>query len=99
MSDKFWTEDEILDRDALIIARARGMIKAHRATSNGILYCDLFGTGMGTARERCRNLGLDPDSNETSYSDMVENMLRIKTQLSDVIIVGDPDTPQQPERK
>lgn len=58
--------------DALIMANARRLIKAKKITSNGRLYSELFGTGNGTARLRCRELGLNPDSNATSYSMMME---------------------------
>ncbi len=63
-------ELELLKRDALILANARRMIKKKAITSNGRLYSDLFGTGMSTGRIRARNLGLDPDSNITSYNEM-----------------------------
>lgn len=66
------SEKEILLRDALVMANARKLIRTKRITSNGRLYCELFGTGMGTGRAGARNLGLDPDSNETSYSKMCE---------------------------
>ena len=59
-------------RDALIMSRVRHIIKAHKATSNGRLYSDIFGTGMGTGRARCRLLGFDPDSNVTSYRTAVD---------------------------
>ena len=61
-----------LKRDALIMANARRLIKARRITSNGRLYMELFGTGMGTGRARARELGLDPDGNETSYNQMCD---------------------------
>jgi hypothetical protein len=52
------------------MANARQLIKANKATSNGKLFMNLFGTGFGTARSRCRQIGLNPDSNETSLSIM-----------------------------
>ena len=52
------------------MANARCMIKKKSITSNGRLYSDLFGTGMGTGRQRAKDLGLDPDSNVTSYKNM-----------------------------
>jgi len=61
-------------RDALIMARARGMIKAHKSTSNGRLCSDVFGLGCGTGRDYCRELGLDPDSNETVYAKMIDHL-------------------------
>lgn len=62
-------------RDAIVMANARRLIKAKKLTSNGRLYMELFGTGMGTARLCCRNnLGLDPDSNVTDYSAMMAHI-------------------------
>ena len=61
-----------LKTEALVMANARGLIKAKAITSNGRLYTELFGTGMGTGRAGARALGLDPDSNKTSYNDMCE---------------------------
>lgn len=66
------TQKDNLFRDALIMANTRGRIKAHKSTSNGRMYSDLFGTGCGTGRSGARELGLDPDGNETDYSDMME---------------------------
>jgi hypothetical protein len=60
--------------DALVMANARRLIKANKITSNGRLYSELFGTGMGTGQDRCRELGLDPDSNKTSYNEMIEHL-------------------------
>jgi hypothetical protein len=60
-----------LERDALIMANARGLIKLKARSSNGRLYGDLFGTGHGTARQRCRDLGLDPNCNKTCYNEMI----------------------------
>ncbi len=62
-------------RDAIVMASARRLIKAQKITSNSRLYMELFGTGMITARYCCmNNLGLDPDSNETSYTKMMEHI-------------------------
>ena len=61
-------------RDALVLSNARGMIQAHKSTSNGRLYRDLFGTGFGTARASCVDLGIDPDGNETSYNKMIAHL-------------------------
>ena len=61
-------------RDALVLANARRLIKAHKSTSNGRLCSELFGLGMGTGRQMARSLGLDPDSNETSYNAMCEHI-------------------------
>jgi len=69
-----WTGLEILERDALILANARRLIKAHKRTSNQALYMELFGTGFGTAGHRCRKLGCDPSSNESDYSGMIEHI-------------------------
>jgi len=62
------------EMQALVMANARRLIKAHVRTSNGRLATDLFGTGMGTGRERCRKLGLDPDSNVTNYASMINHI-------------------------
>lgn len=65
---------EILERDALIMANARNLIKAHKRTSNQRLYMELFGTGFGTARSRSRRLGCDPESNVTNYNEMMKHI-------------------------
>lgn len=63
----------LLERDAIILANARRLIKANKSTSNGHLYMELFGTGFCTARARCsENFGLDPDSPKTDYNEMME---------------------------
>lgn len=64
-------QDEVF---ALVMANARRLIKAKNATSNGRLYMELFGTGMGTGRARSRLLGLNPDDNKTSYSSMIDHI-------------------------
>jgi hypothetical protein len=67
-------------RDALVMANARRLIKAKKITSNGRLYMELFGTGLLTARCRCLyDLGLDPDSNKTSYTEMTTFILNKPT--------------------
>ena len=66
-------ERVLLERDAIILANARRLIKANKRTSNGRLYMELLGTGLGTARQRCiDNFGLDPDGNQTNYNEMME---------------------------
>lgn len=72
MESEEWTRQEVMERDALIMANARRIIKAHKATSNGRLYMELFGTGFGTARSRCRDLGCNPDIHITDYSMMID---------------------------
>lgn len=74
MSD--YSCDDIREVWAISMANARRIVKKKKAFSNGRLFMELFGTGMGTARDRCRMLGLDPDDNRTSYSVM---MCEIKT--------------------
>lgn len=65
----------MLERDALVMANARRLIKAKKMTSNAGLYMELFGTGLNTARLLCiNNLGLDPESNETSYTKMMKHI-------------------------
>ena len=62
-------------RDATVMSNARRLIKAKKVTSNGRLYMELFGTGLTTARICCiNNLGLDPDSNITSYNEMMKHI-------------------------
>lgn len=59
-------------RDAIVMANARRLIKANKRTSNGRLYMELFGYGLSTARHCCvSELGIDPESNETSYNKMM----------------------------
>ena len=67
-------DEETLERDALVMCNARRLIKSHKSTSNGRLYMELFGTGMGTARARCRTLGFCPDDNETSYNKAIGHL-------------------------
>ena len=65
-------EEAHLKNDLLIMSNARRLIKAKARTSNGRLYSELFGAGMGTGRERCRKLGLDPDCNKTDCHSVIE---------------------------
>ncbi len=58
-------EQKELDNDLLVMYNARRLIKAHKSTSNARLCMELFGTGHGTARDYCRKMNLDPDSNIT----------------------------------
>lgn len=60
---------------ALVLVNARRLIKAHKSTSNGRLCSEIFGMGCGTGRQYCRELGLDPDSNETNFTVMIEFIL------------------------
>ena len=60
-------EQKELTNDVLVMSNARRLIKAHKATSNARLCMELFGTGYGTARDYCRKLKLDPDSNLTPF--------------------------------
>lgn len=62
-----------IKENKLVMANARRLIKAKKSTSNGRLFSELYSTGQGTAREWCRKLGLDPDSNETSYTLMMKD--------------------------
>lgn len=54
-------------RDAYTMYRVRGMIQAKISTNNASLYRQIFGTGHGTAIGRCKELGFDPDSNNSDY--------------------------------
>lgn len=58
---------------AIVMANARRIIKAKNKTTNGRLYMELFGSGSTTAWKVCKqDLGLDPDDNKTSYSEMIK---------------------------
>lgn len=57
---------------ALVLTNARRLIKAHKSTSNARLCSDIFGMGCGSGRQYCRELGLDPDSNETNFTVMID---------------------------
>lgn len=50
-----------VERDRRIMHNVRRLIRRTRM-SNAHLYSEIFGTGMGTAIERCRDLELDPDA-------------------------------------
>lgn len=63
-----------LKRDALVMSNARRIIKKSRALNNWVLYKTLFGTGSGRAFAACSDLGLDPESNVTSYSAMIDHI-------------------------
>jgi hypothetical protein len=63
-----------LKGDAIVMANARRLIKANVRTSNGRLYSELFGTGCGSGRSACRELGLNPDCNKTSYEEMCNHI-------------------------
>ena len=60
-------ESQEMLNDLKALSNARRLIKANKRTSNGRLVMELFGTGMGTARDYARKLNLDPDSNETPF--------------------------------
>jgi hypothetical protein len=64
--------DVELKEKALIMANARRLIKRKKAMLNAQLYSELFGCGSGTARMFCRNVGIDPDGNKTSFNAMCE---------------------------
>jgi hypothetical protein len=53
--------------DLLVMSNARQLIKDNKSTSNAVLYMGLFGTGLTSARDYCRKLNLDPDSNLTPF--------------------------------
>ena len=61
-------------RDALIMANARRLILRKKLMTNAVMYMELFGTGFTTANSECAKLGLDPDSNATSYNAMCEHL-------------------------
>jgi len=61
---------------ALVMSNARRLIKARKKTCNARLYSELFGSGGGTAIKVCRELGLDPDGNQTCYTVMANHIGR-----------------------
>ena len=67
-------EKEQILSDCLVMANARALIKAKAITSNGRLYMQLFGTGLASAYAACRELGLEPEDNKTSYNAMREHL-------------------------
>lgn len=67
-----------LEDSALIMCNARKIIKAKAKTSNAGLYMQLFGTGHGTAIRKCKELGLDPDSNKTCYTEIMNHLRNLK---------------------
>lgn len=73
--------DENLKETALVMANARRIIKAKVRTSNARLFCELFGSGFGTATQWCLRLGLNPSGNETNYTEIMSH-LRITGALS-----------------
>lgn len=66
-------ERAVLERDSIVLANARRLIRAANRTTNSSLYMQLFGTGFGTAQRRCEEyFGLDPHGFTTSYNEMME---------------------------
>ena len=63
---------ECLKKDARAMSSCRKMMRKHKATLNWELAKSLFCVGCGRSFERCAELGLDPDSNETDYFKMIE---------------------------
>ena len=63
-----------IERDALVMANARRLIKANKATSNARLYSELFGSGLSSAWRACVQIGLNPEGNETSYNVMMKHI-------------------------
>lgn len=63
-----------LERDALILANARKLIKRSKSMTNAELMNRLFGMGHIRVTEHCFSLGLHPDSSETNYSQMLANI-------------------------
>ena len=61
-----------LERDALIMANTRRIMRAKRIKTNTSLYMDIFGVGMTTSISACVKLGLDPEGNETHYNSMID---------------------------
>jgi hypothetical protein len=63
--------DVDLERDALILANARKIIKRSKSMTNAELMNWLFGYGHVRATDHCFALGLHPESNKTSYREMM----------------------------
>ncbi len=55
----------MIDKDRAIMANARRLIKKSTMI-NWVLYSELFGVGSTTARSRCAEIGLNPES-KTSF--------------------------------
>ncbi|GEM_PF-3992058 len=59
---------------ALVMANARRLILKSRATTNVKLYMSLFAVGMRTGLQRCKELGLEPNGNETNFMKMMDHI-------------------------
>lgn len=66
-----------LKYQAIVMANARRLL-GRPSMTNWHLYSEIFGTGAGTAKTQCRQLGLDIDSNQTSYQLMCDHIERRK---------------------
>jgi len=64
----------MLRRDALIMANARQIIKAPKSTLNWVLAMRLFGLGSTSGTILCEKLGIDPESSETNFSEMMRHL-------------------------
>lgn len=62
----------MIDKDRVIMANARRLIKKSTML-NWVLYSELFGVGSTTARNRCAEIGLNPDSKTFFLSGKVDN--------------------------
>lgn len=72
METLLYTTKDIRRIRAVVMANARRIIKAKKATSNALLFSQLFGSGLSSARNYCEyKLGLCAESNVTDLSEMI----------------------------
>lgn len=64
-------------RDARILANVRRIVKKTRMP-NWVLAMETFGFGSTSAWEMCSRLGLDPESNVTSFFGMLDRIEKTK---------------------
>ncbi len=60
------------ERDRLIMANVRRLIKGGDRVLNWGLCMDIFGTGSTTAVKRCNKMGLDPYSSSSKKNEVSE---------------------------
>jgi hypothetical protein len=62
-----YAKSDFCERDRIIMANARRLIKK-TSVQNWVLCAELFGVGSTTARKRCIDMGIDPDSKSSRQS-------------------------------